>query len=48
MKQTQAQMKVQLKGMEDKITRMERTQSQMKVRQDYSCNFLVLGSFAWR
>jgi hypothetical protein len=40
--QTQAQMKVELKGMKDKITGMERTQSGMIVRQDYSYNFLVL------
>jgi hypothetical protein len=33
--QTRAQMKVELKGMRDKITGMERTQSGMKVRQDY-------------
>jgi hypothetical protein len=28
-------MKVELKGMRDKISGMERTQDQMKVRQDY-------------
>jgi hypothetical protein len=28
-------MKVELKGMRDKITGMERTQNGMKVRQDY-------------
>jgi hypothetical protein len=38
--------KVELKGMKDEITGMERTQSGM--RQDYSYNFLVFGSFAWR
>jgi hypothetical protein len=38
----------QMKGMKDKITGMERTRSGMKVRQDYSYNFVVLGSFAWR
>jgi hypothetical protein len=39
-------MKVELNRMKDKITGMERTQSGM--RQDYSYNFLVLGSFAWK
>jgi hypothetical protein len=33
--QTQAEMKVELKGMRDKITGMERTQNGVKVRQDY-------------
>jgi hypothetical protein len=41
-------MKVELKEMRDKITGMERTQIGMIVRQDYSYNFLVLGSFVWR
>ena len=40
--QTQAQMKIELKGMRDKITGMERTQAGMKVRQDY------FQFFAWR